>query len=81
MRDIVVTNALTVDVEDYFHVSAFKDSIDRESWDTLESRVERNTNNLLAMFDKASVSATFFVLGWVAERYPDLVRGYNVGGS
>ena len=53
MRDIAVTNALTVDVEDYFHVSAFKDSIDRESWDTLESRVERNTNRLLAMFDEA----------------------------
>jgi polysaccharide deacetylase family protein (PEP-CTERM system associated) len=69
-----ITNALTVDVEDYFHVSAFSETIDRSSWDTRESRVEKNTQTVLQLFDDAGVKATFFVLGWVAERYPQLVR-------
>jgi polysaccharide deacetylase family protein (PEP-CTERM system associated) len=68
------TNALTVDVEDYFHVSAFSNHIDRNHWDRYPCRVEANTRLLLGMFSEADVKATFFVLGWVAERYPALVR-------
>jgi polysaccharide deacetylase family protein (PEP-CTERM system associated) len=74
------TNALTVDVEDYFHVSAFAGSIERDQWDSLECRVEANTRRLLALFDKAAVSGTFFMLGWVADRYPGLVREIVAGG-
>lgn len=69
-----ITNALTVDVEDYFHVSAFSEHIDRNQWARMDCRVENNTHNLLSMFDEAGVRATFFVLGWVAERYPSLVK-------
>lgn len=65
---------MTVDVEDYFHVSAFADTIDRASWDRRPCRVEANTARLLDLFDGHDVRATFFVLGWVAERYPSLVR-------
>jgi polysaccharide deacetylase family protein (PEP-CTERM system associated) len=67
-------NAMSVDVEDYFQVQAFADRIDRADWDRLECRVEANTNRLLDLFDDAGVKATFFTLGWVAERYPGLVR-------
>ena len=67
-------NALTVDVEDYFHVAAFARDIDPGDWPTLPARVEENTSRLLDIFDEAGVSATFFVLGWVAERYPALIR-------
>jgi polysaccharide deacetylase family protein (PEP-CTERM system associated) len=73
-------NALTVDVEDYFHVSAFSAHIDRNHWDGYASRVEANTRALLGMFEAAGVRATFFVLGWVAERYPALVREIASGG-
>jgi len=69
-----VVNAMTVDVEDYFHVSAFEHTVPRSQWDSLESRVVRNTERLLDLFQKANVHATFFVLGWVAARYPALVR-------
>ena len=69
-----VINAMTVDVEDYFHVSAFDAVVSRASWDRYESRVSRNTNELLEIFDRANVRGTFFVLGWVAERFPSLVR-------
>ena len=65
---------MTVDVEDYFQVSAFADSIDRSDWDALPCRVERNTNRVLDMFAEGGARATFFTLGWVAERYPALVR-------
>lgn len=67
-------NALSVDVEDWFHVGAFENVISRENWRGLECRVERNTDALLAMFDDANIKATFFTLGWVAERYPQLMR-------
>lgn len=67
-------NALTVDVEDYFQVSAFEGHIRREDWDRLPCRVERNCERILDLFGQADVAATFFVLGWVAERYPQLVR-------
>jgi polysaccharide deacetylase family protein (PEP-CTERM system associated) len=70
---MTVTNALTVDVEDYFHVSAFAETIDRQDWDHYPRRVESNTQTLLQLFGKANVKATFFVLGWVAERCPSLV--------
>jgi polysaccharide deacetylase family protein (PEP-CTERM system associated) len=67
-------NALTVDVEDYFQVSALAPHIDRSSWDSRPCRVERNVQRLLELFDAAGARATFFTLGWVADRYPRLVR-------
>ncbi|HSG66232.1 MAG TPA: polysaccharide deacetylase family protein, partial [Gammaproteobacteria bacterium] len=69
-----VVNALTIDVEDWFQVSALADSVDRADWVHMESRVERNTERLLELFAQAGVRGTFFVLGWVAERKPALVR-------
>lgn len=78
-----IRNALTVDVEDYFQVSAFADSIDQKDWDNHPLRVEKNTHKLLDLFDEHQVKATFFILGWVAERKADLVleiakRGHEV---
>ncbi len=70
----IVNNALTVDVEDYFQVSAFREQIAPDDWPHLESRVVANTHRVLDVFDDASVTATFFVLGWVAEHHPSLVR-------
>jgi len=67
-------NAMTVDVEDYVHVSAFAGVIRMDDWDRYESRVERNTQRLLDLFDAHNVRATFFVLGWVAQRQPALIR-------
>ncbi|MDZ7752494.1 MAG: XrtA system polysaccharide deacetylase [Gammaproteobacteria bacterium] len=69
-----ITNALTVDVEDYFQVSAFERVISRSDWDAHACRVEQNTDRLLALFGRHRVAATFFVLGWIAERYPAMVR-------
>ncbi len=73
-------NAMTVDVEDYFHVSVFDGVVPRSRWDTFESRVERNTDRLLQIFADAGVKGTFFVLGWVAERHPALVRSIAAQG-
>lgn len=67
-------NALSVDVEDWFQVGAFERVIDRAAWETLPRRVEANTDAVLALFDEAGVKATFFTLGWVAERHPGLIR-------
>ncbi len=67
-------HAMTIDVEDYFHVSAFGNVISPQDWDQWPCRVENNTDVLLDLFDEANIKATFFVLGWVAERYPDIVR-------
>lgn len=67
-------NALSVDVEDWFHVGAFENVISRDNWAALECRVERNTDALLEMFGNHGIKATFFTLGWVAERYPHLMR-------
>jgi polysaccharide deacetylase family protein (PEP-CTERM system associated) len=78
--DGAVLNAMTVDVEDYFQVSAFEETVCRTRWHTFESRVCGNTERLLAIFEDAGVQATFFVLGWVAERFPDLVRQIRLGG-
>jgi polysaccharide deacetylase family protein (PEP-CTERM system associated) len=69
-----IRNALTVDVEDYYHVSAFEGEVRREEWHLYESRVEQNTYKLLDIFSAHGVECTFFVLGWVAERFPSLVR-------
>ncbi|MFZ1906537.1 MAG: XrtA system polysaccharide deacetylase [Steroidobacteraceae bacterium] len=73
-------NAFTVDVEDYFHVAALSSAITRESWPAQESRVERNTERLLALLAERGVRGTFFVLGWVAERTPGLVRRIAASG-
>lgn len=73
-------NALSVDVEDYFHVSAFAGHIDRADWESLPRRVERNTDRVLALFADARVRATFFTLGWVAERHPALIRRIVAAG-
>lgn len=67
-------NALSVDVEDWFQVGAFERTIDRSDWEGLTHRVERNTDAVLDLFAQADVTATFFTLGWVAERYPALMR-------
>jgi polysaccharide deacetylase family protein (PEP-CTERM system associated) len=69
-----IINAMTVDVEDYFQVSAFESVVSRDRWGDYESRVAANTDRLLALFAEFGVHATFFVLGWVAEREPALVR-------
>lgn len=66
-------NALSVDVEDYFQVSAFENTINRKNWDKLEQRVAPNVDKILSIFSDMDVKATFFVLGWIAERYPDIV--------
>lgn len=70
----MITNALTIDVEDYFQVSAFAPYIRRDEWDARECRVERNVGRILDMLAERQVHATFFTLGWIAERYPHLVR-------
>lgn len=74
MPDSTITNALTIDVEDYFQVSAFAPHIARSEWNTRECRVERNVNLILEMLAFRDTKATFFTLGWIAERYPQLVR-------
>jgi len=70
----IPTNAMSVDVEDYFHVAALSEAISRDDWDSMNARVDANTRRLLDLFDRSRTSATFFVLGWVAERHPALVR-------
>ncbi len=75
-----ISNALTIDVEDYFQVSAFAPYIRRDEWDSRECRVERNVDRILQMLSARQVKATFFTLGWVAERYPALVRRIVDGG-
>lgn len=67
-------NYLTIDVEDYFHVSAFKDVVALENWNDYTPRVEKNTHSILSIFNKHNVKGTFFILGWVAERYPNLIK-------
>ena len=67
-------NALTIDVEDYFQVSAFSSHIDKSSWDSLDCRVEKNIDKILLLLNNANTKATFFTLGWIAERYPKMIR-------
>jgi len=69
-----IRNAMTVDVEDYFQVSAFASHISRDSWPTLSCRVEANIERILTLFDTENIQGTFFTLGWIAERYPAMVR-------
>ncbi|HYL31777.1 MAG TPA: XrtA system polysaccharide deacetylase [Stellaceae bacterium] len=69
-----VVNALTVDVEDYFQVEALAHAVPRSAWDLMPSRVEANVDRLLALFDDNGVKATFFTLGWIAERHKAMVR-------
>ena len=75
-----VVNALTIDVEDYFQVSAFAPYIARSTWDELPCRVERNVDRILELLAERGVHATFFTLGWIAERYPQLVQRIVSGG-
>jgi polysaccharide deacetylase family protein (PEP-CTERM system associated) len=77
-------NAFTVDVEDYFQVSAFESCIERDRWPDFESRVQANTLRIVDLLDVAGIQATFYILGWVAERFPKLVleihsRGHEIG--
>jgi polysaccharide deacetylase family protein (PEP-CTERM system associated) len=80
MHQAPVINAFTIDVEDYFQVSAFAPHIPRSEWDVRECRVERNVERILEMLRRRDVKATFFTLGWVAQRYPQLVRDIVAGG-
>ena len=73
-------NALTIDVEDWFQVENYKGAIRRAAWEGLDRRVVRNTDRLLDLVAAAGVRATFFVLGWVAFRHPDLIRRIVAGG-
>jgi polysaccharide deacetylase family protein (PEP-CTERM system associated) len=75
-----VRNAMTIDVEDYFQVSAFAPHISRESWPQRECRVEGNIDRILAILEAGNAKGTFFTLGWIAERYPDMVRRIVAGG-
>jgi len=79
-----IQNALTIDVEEWFHVSLFRRQVRREDWDTLKSTVVENTCLVLDLLAEKNVKATFFILGWVAERYPEIViaiqeQGHEIG--
>jgi len=80
MSAATIRNALTIDVEDYFQVSAFARHIARSDWDRRECRVERNVERILEMLAKHEIKGTFFTLGWIAERYPQLVRSIVAQG-
>jgi hypothetical protein len=73
-------NVLTVDVEDYFHVAALSKSIQVSEWSDISPRVVANTRRLLDLFDRKNVKVTHFVLGWVAERFPELVKEIDARG-
>jgi polysaccharide deacetylase family protein (PEP-CTERM system associated) len=75
-----ITNAMTVDVEDYFHVSAFDNVIDKKEWDNLPLRVEYNVYRLLELFEQHNAKCTFFTLGWVAQRCPQLIEAIVAQG-
>jgi polysaccharide deacetylase family protein (PEP-CTERM system associated) len=75
-----IANALTVDVEDYFQVSAFAPYIKRADWERIPCRVERNVETILSLFAESGARATFFTLGWIAERYPGLVKSIVAQG-
>jgi polysaccharide deacetylase family protein (PEP-CTERM system associated) len=75
-----LVNALTIDVEDYFQVSALAPHIERSRWDSIPCRVERNIDRLLALLEQQDTRATFFCLGWIAERFPEVVRKIVAAG-
>jgi len=76
----MMLNILTIDVEDYYHVSAFESTVSREDWDNYENRVVDNTRRLLAILKSFDVKATFFILGWVAEQHPEIVKDIAFDG-
>jgi polysaccharide deacetylase family protein (PEP-CTERM system associated) len=76
----MIKNVVSVDVEDYFHAETFSQVVDRSQWDSYATRVERNTHRLLELFAELNLHGTFFVLGWVAERFPALVRHIATDG-
>ncbi len=80
MAEKIAKNVVSVDVEDYFHAEIFSDVVGRARWESCASRVEANTRRLLELLSALNVHGTFFVLGWVAERYPALVREIAAGG-
>jgi polysaccharide deacetylase family protein (PEP-CTERM system associated) len=73
-------NAMTFDVEDYFHVGAFTDRVNKNDWEKYPSRVEANTRRSIALLEGAGYKGTFFVLGWVAKHFPHLVKRIAAGG-
>lgn len=75
-----IVNAMSCDVEDYFQVSAFEGRVSRGDWDRLPARVERNTERVLSLLERHRVRTTFFTLGWVAERFPGIVRAITEAG-
>ena len=75
-----IVNALTIDVEDYFQVSAFAEHVRRSEWNSIECRIERNVERILALLADANAQATFFTLGWIAERYPLLIGRIGEAG-
>jgi len=77
---MAIRNAMSIDVEDYFQVSAFASHIRREDWDAMPCRVERNVDAILGLLDEAGAKATFFTLGWIAERYPQVVHRIVANG-
>jgi len=79
-----IRNGLSVDVEDYFHAEAITENLGRSNWNTMQSRIVQNTHRVLDLFSQYNVRATFFILGWAAERFPHLVRdirsrGHEIG--
>jgi polysaccharide deacetylase family protein (PEP-CTERM system associated) len=80
MNALPIRNAMTVDVEDYFQVSAFSPHISRESWASISCRVEFNIDRILALLDEEGAQATFFTLGWIAYRYPAMVKRIVASG-
>ncbi len=80
MPGAAIRNAMTIDVEDYFQVSAFATSIKREDWPGMRCRVEHNVARILELLGRAGIHATFFTLGWIAQRYPTMVRQIVAGG-
>jgi polysaccharide deacetylase family protein (PEP-CTERM system associated) len=74
------THIFTVDVEDYFQVNAFEGVVDRANWDRYPSRIERNVEQLLTLLDRHGARATFFTLGWIADRFPQLLRRIHRAG-
>jgi polysaccharide deacetylase family protein (PEP-CTERM system associated) len=75
-----IVNAMTIDVEDYFQVGAFKGIIDKNNWDSYECRIEANTDLILDLLSKNEIKGTFFTLGWIADRYPDVIRKIVAAG-
>ena len=80
LRNPEITNVMSVDVEDYFQVGAFENTIPRDDWGRWPCRVEANIERILALFQRHDIKATFFTLGWIAERYPAMVRGIVAAG-